>query len=66
VLRDATKLTVQEIYITRVSVCQQATLYRAQSGFQRGEGRKKSVSFTDSVAFSHKRPALQNIVYVIH
>jgi len=39
VLHCATKLNIQEIYVTRVSVCNQATLYRAQPGF--GKGKKK-------------------------
>jgi len=41
VLHGATKLNIQGIYVMRVSVWHQATLYRAQSGFQMGEGRKK-------------------------
>jgi len=41
VLHGATKFNIQEIYVTRVSVCNLATLYWAQSSFQRGEGRKK-------------------------
>jgi hypothetical protein len=64
VLHCATKLNIQDIYFTRVSVCNQAILYRAQPGF--GKGKKKSVSFTDSEAFSHKRPVLQNVLYVMY
>jgi hypothetical protein len=64
-LHGATKLNIQEIYITRVSVCNLTTLYRAQSGFQSGDGRKKVSALQRVKHFPNKRPVLQNIVYVM-
>jgi hypothetical protein len=57
-LHGATKLNIQEIYITRVSVCNLTTLYRAQSGFQSRKGRKKVAALQRVKQLRNKKPVL--------